>query len=112
MSTFKDMVEADIEGVFINLEEFGDTHTWNGGRGTGASYEIKAVLDDDVLIKQYTSQFEFFGQDIHMLFSPAKGFKKKPKNGDAVHLDGNLYTVDRIEEDMGMYAIFLTRGKS
>jgi len=109
MSAFKDMVTADIEGVFINLDEFADEHTWNGG--SGASYKIKAVLDDDILIKQYSSQFEFFGQDIHMIFSPAAGFKKKPKNGDAVRLDGNIYTVDRIEEDMGMYAIFLVRGK-
>ena len=109
MSAFKDMVAVDIEGVFINLDEFADTHTWNDG--SGPTYQIKAVLDDDVLIRQYTSQFEFFGQDIHMIYSPAAGFKKKPKNGDAVHLDGNLYTVDRIEEDMGMYALFLTRGK-
>lgn len=109
MSAFKDMVEADIEGVFINPDEFADTHTWSGG--TGKSYEIKAVVDDDILIRQYSSQFDFMGQDSHMIFSPAAGFKKKPKNGDAVHFDGNLYTVDRIEEDMGMYAIFLLRGK-
>lgn len=109
MNTFKDMVNADIEGVFINLDEFAETYSWNGGKGK--SYQIKAVLDDDVLIRHYTSQFEFFGQDIHMLFSPAAGFKEKPKYGDAVRLDGNIYTVDRIEEDMGMYAVFLIRGK-
>lgn len=109
MSAFKDMVAADIEGVFINLDEFADTHKWNGG--SGATYEIKAVVDDDVLIKQYSSQFDFMGTDSHMLFAPAAGFLKKPRNGDAVRLDGNLYTVDKIEEDMGMYAIFLSRGK-
>lgn len=109
MSAFKDMVAADIEGVFINTDEFADTHTWNGG--SGASYEIKAVVDDDILIRQYSSQFDFMGQDSHMIFAPAAGFKKKPKNGDTIHFDKNLYTVDRIEEDMGMYAIFLLRGK-
>lgn len=109
MNTFKDMVDADIERVFINPDEFADTYSWNGG--SGPTYKIKAVLDDDVLIRQYSSQFEFFGQDIHMIFSPAAGFKKKPKQGDAVRFEGNLYTVDRIEEDMGMYAIFLIRGK-
>ncbi len=109
MSAFKDMVQADIEGVFINTDEFADTHRWNGG--SGATYEINAVVDDDILVRQYSSQFEFMGQDSHMLFAPASAFKKKPRNGDAVRLDGNLYTVDKIEEDMGMYAIFLLGGK-
>lgn len=109
MSAFKDMVQSDIEGVFINLDEFADVHKWNGG--SGATYDIKAVLDDDILIRQYSSQYDFMGQDSHLLYSPAAGFTKKPRNGDAVRLDGNLYTVDKIEEDMGMYAIFLIRGK-
>lgn len=109
MSAFKDMVDADIKGVFINQDEFADVHKWNGG--SGASYEIHAVIDDDVLIRQYSSQYESLGQDSHMLFASVADFIKKPKNGDAVRLDGILYTVDKIEEDMGMYAIFLIKGK-
>ena len=108
MSAFKEMIDADIKGVFINLDEFAEIHKWNSG--TGKSYEIHAVLDDDILIRKYSAQYEFLGQDSHMLFASAADFVKKPKISDAVRLDGVLYTVDRIEEDMGMYTIFLIKG--
>ena len=89
---FKEMVADDIENVFENLEEFADTHTWNGG--SGKSYTITAVVDDDKL-------------------SVAIG--KRGKNAKlAVKLTNrkiDIYTIDEIQEDMGMYAIFLSRGK-
>ena len=50
---FKEMVADDIENVFENLEEFADTHTWNGG--SGKSYTITAVVDDDKLMTDYSS---------------------------------------------------------
>lgn len=110
MSAFKDMVAADIKGVFINLDEFADEHKWNGGNG--ANYTIRAVVDDDILIRKYSHEYDFMGQDSHLIYAAAEDFHKKPKQGDAVRFDGNIYTVDRIEEDMGVYKIFLVRGNS
>ena len=109
MSAFKDMVKADIDSVFLNCDEFADTHEWNDGKGK--SYTIKAVVDDDILIKQYSSEFEMLEKGSHMIFASAEGFHKQPKAGDAVYFDKNLYTVDEVDEDMGMLAIFLSRGK-
>ncbi len=106
---FKEMVADDIENVFENLEEFADTHTWNGG--SGKSYAITAVVDDDKLMTDYSSEFELLQKGSHLLYASATQFKEKPKAGSAVKLDGNIYTIDEIREDMGMYAIFLSRGK-
>ena len=30
MSAFKDIVQADRKAIFLNLDEFGDTHTIDG----------------------------------------------------------------------------------
>lgn len=107
---FKDMVKDDVWGVFMNQDEYAETYRWNGGGGS-ETYEIVAVLDDDILIKKYSSEFEFLEKGSHMLFAAADQFKRKPKAGDAVRFDGALYTVDRLDEDMGMYTIFLAKGR-
>ena len=42
--SFKDCVAADIHGVFLNTQEFADTHTIDGRK-------MDAVVDDDALLE-------------------------------------------------------------
>ena len=43
--SFKDCVAADIHGVFLNTQEFADTHTIDGRK-------MDAVVDDDALLER------------------------------------------------------------
>lgn len=106
---FKEMVAEDINNVFENLDEFAETFKWNGG--SGATYTITAVMDDDKLMKEYSSEFDLLPTGSHLLHVAASQFKTRPKVSDAVKLNNNLYTVNEIIDNMGMLDIFLARGK-
>ena len=99
---FKEVLQEDINHVFFNTEEFADTHTWN-------KREIVAIVDDDDLIAKYSSEFEFLEKGSHLVMTPETSFEKKPGINAAIEFDGNLYTVDEVKLENGMYVIFLNR---
>ena len=42
MGGFKDMIQEDIKNVFLNFEEFGETHEING-------VEVLVIIDENEL---------------------------------------------------------------
>jgi len=103
MSAFKDMVANDIESVFLNLDEFADKHLWDGK-------ELVCVVDDDTMIEKYSAEFDLLPKGSHLVYASAASFEKRPQVSSVVRFDKIIYTIDEIEEQMGMYRIFLARG--
>lgn len=105
--TFKEALNADIKNVFINLDEFADIHTINGKK-------ISAVLDDDLTtdraVKGGTGTDEygnianiFFGTKTMFVSAEELGFK--PVIGNNLRVDGTVYTVVNVAENIGVYEI-------
>lgn len=105
MSAFKDMVKKDIDSIFLNLDEFGEKHSWDG-------VELQCVVDDDTMIQQFSAEFDLLPKGSHLIYANADSFAKRPQVSSVVRFDKIIYTIDEIEEQMGMYRIFLARGKT
>lgn len=101
---FKEQVKSDILGVFFNAKEFGERHRWD-------SQEITCVPDDDSLMRRYSEEFATLPKGSRLVHIPASELQKKPVAGAAVRFDGILYTVDEVRHDMGVYSVYLARGK-
>lgn len=105
MSAFRDMMHRDIDKVFLNLDDFADEHTWDG-------VKIKCVVDKDSLIKEYSSEFETLPRGSHLVYASAESFSKRPQVNAAVRFDNNIYTIDEVTDAVGMYIIYLARGRA
>ncbi len=101
---FKESLEDDLDRVFFNTNEFADKYQWN-------TKEITAVVDDDSLIRKYSSEFEALGQGGRMVFVSEKQFTTLPIMNEVVVFDYNTYTIDEVKTDAGMLCIFLRMGR-
>lgn len=104
MSSFKEQVARDITAVFINPEEFADTHTIEGE-------SVTCVVDQDERLE--LSGADAFGIDHSVVHVFVKSDVLEELGLDLGHgahlnLDDKLYTVDSIEEQMGVSVITLT----
>lgn len=102
--SFKEIVENDLLGIFCNMDEYGERHKWD-------AKEISCVIDDDSMMREYSSEFELLPKGSHHVFIPCSELASRPQAGAVVRFDGGIYTVDEIKEDMGMYDIFLAKGR-
>lgn len=106
--TFKEMLQKDIKDVFLNLDEFAETHDLNG-------YKVAAVIDDDFLDEitlkitgeQQRTAPGLFGGTIAIYVAKSDFGKLKP--GRALTVDGKLYKVISTSEQDGMLKITATR---
>ena len=105
--SFKEEVASDIVGVFLNLEEFGDTHT------IGKKETICVIDEERFQNKQRnrTKSLENDGLFIEgmTLFIERSFFKYLPHSGEKILVDGVRYIVEETKEDMGLLEIDLTR---
>ena len=101
MSAFKDMVQGDVKGVFLNTLEFSDIHTVNG-------VEMPVQIDGNEQIERQKRQTEvaegiFVNQKL--IYVSAEDFGALPRIESVLKLDGKTYRVaDAIDED-GIYSI-------
>ena len=104
---FKEEVASDIVGVFLNLEEFGDTHT------IGKKETICVIDEERFQNKQRnrTKSLENEGLFVEgmTLFIEKSFFKYLPHSGEKILVDGVRYLVEETKEDMGLLEIDLTR---
>ena len=105
MIGFKEILQQDLQNVFFNQEEFGETHTWN-------KRKIKAIVDDDALMEKYDSEFQFLGKGSHLVMAPESEFETIPSTNTGVVFDGKLYTLDEVQKESGLLVFFLdTNGR-
>ncbi len=107
MSTFKDQVEKDNANVFLNLEEFGETHELNGIPCTcilqGDTVQQTLSIGDGIN-KTYPT---IYGADITVNVKKADLEGEIPVYGQLFHMDDDTYLVESVKEDMGMLTIGL-----
>ena len=105
--SFKEKVANDIVNVFLNLEEFGDTHT------IGKKETICVIDEERFQNKQRNRTKSLENEEIFMegltLFIEKSFFKFPPHSGEKLLVDGIRYYVEETKEDMGLLEIDLTR---
>ena len=106
MSAFKDMVEADIVNVFLNLDELAEIHNLDG---VECACVISSDKTDDRAAALHGKQRTPDGLhgDYITVCVKTSDLKRIPKEGTNFKVDDKRYTVDSCTEDMGMLTIAL-----
>ena len=106
--TFKDIVRADLDNVFMSTDEFAGLHNVNGKR-------MPVTVDNNELIeraKKAKSNMDGIYTKTTLIFVKAKDFGQLPAVGASLVLDGKTYRVtDAMNED-GLYSIHLEANRS
>jgi hypothetical protein len=103
---FKDMVAADISAVFLNPDEFGETHNLNGT-------DCVCVISGDETDKRSAALLDSrrtpdgLSGDFVTVCVKASDLPYIPKMGTNFKVDGKLYKVDTCTNDMGMLTMTL-----
>lgn len=99
MISFKEQIALDVDNVFFNMEEFAEIHDMNG--------EEKSVIlwEDDN--KQHDGgakrNFDALSSDcLSIAIRRADMPEKLPANGQNYKVDGKLYKVKVVKEQMGV----------
>lgn len=106
--TFKDVVKNDIRNVFMNLEEFGETHLLNGQK-------ILAIIDENELTEREKrirrNEGELHKKQL-LIYVAAEDFGPLPFPNRILEVDGINYTITDAENEDGIYSISLEAVKS
>ena len=101
--TFKEAIASDVHEVFLNTEEFSDTHLVNG-------VPMACQEDSNEQIereKRMSQNMDGIYLNQKLIYVAASDYGPLPKQGTIIRLDKRSYTVaDAIEED-GVYSITL-----
>lgn len=108
---FKDIIKADAHNVFLNLEEFADTHTVNGT-------DMAVLIDNNEQIerekreKRNNQNMDGIFTNQRLIYVAASDFGPLPKQGSLLTLDKRTFrVVDAIDED-GIYSITLEANRA
>lgn len=105
---FKDIIKADVHNVFLNLEEFADTHTVNGT-------DMAVLIDNNEQIereKRNNQNMDGIFTNQRLIYVAASDFGPLPKQGGLLTLDKRTFRVaDAIDED-GIYSITLEANRA
>ncbi|MHB0998209.1 MAG: head-tail joining protein [Armatimonadota bacterium] len=101
---FKDQIAADIDAVFLNLEEFGDPHTVVMG---GASATVTAVLDTDEANQPGVSSGDGVYYKSKRFHVKESALPKAPIRGKVISIDGDDYLIQDISREIGMLMLTL-----
>lgn len=98
--SFKTQIAQDISSVFINADEFADTHNIDG-------VDVVCVIDTDILHERSSMVPDaVFGNQIAVHIK-ASALTEKPVHNQLMRIDDGLYLVREIAENMGMYTLTL-----
>ena len=102
--TFKDEIANDLNNVFLNIDEFAETHIVEGK-------EILCVLDNDSLKARQGSAEIGIDESTLLLFANIDDLPKKQKGG-LLNVDHKEYMIDDWKVNFGMVEIVLHRNVS
>ena len=106
--TFKEAIASDVHDVFLNTDEFSDTHMVNG-------VPMTVQVDDNEQIereKRFNQNMDGLFTSQKLIYVAADEFGPLPKQGTILRLDNRTYTVaDAIAED-GVYSITLEANRA
>lgn len=112
MMSFKELVDQDNRTVFMNLDEFADTHVINGK-------EIQCIIDNNEMIdreKRYQYKRSLYADGVYLkevlLYVKAEDFGPLPAVGRALTLDKKSYIISDAIDEGGIYSISLEANKT
>ena len=100
MSGFKNMVEADILGVFLNVDEFGEIYRVEGR-------EIPIVVDNDELKERQGGQDLAVAESATLFYAKTSDLPPRRPAGENLNINGRECIVDDWQEDMGVSTVVL-----
>ncbi len=106
MSGFKDMVAADRDNVFLNLDEYAEEHNLNGSVCTCILQDesvVEEVLTNDTYAQSYNG---LYGSRL-LVNVKTEDLPEVPVEGQSFYVDNKLYMVESSANDMGMLTIQL-----
>jgi len=99
MPSFKDVLAQDVD-LFLNPDEFADTHTIDGR-------PVRAVIDENSDNQHPLVYAEGVSLVRKVLFVAPSELGFRPREGMELKVDGALYEVSRCSDEDGVYAIVL-----
>lgn len=106
MESLKDMVQKDIYGVFLELDDFAEWHVVAGKK-------IKCVLDADEAsgpAKKSFSEFGYVKAD-YTLFANTKDLPCRQSPGQTITVDNRQFVIIAWNEAMGMAELSLVQAQ-
>lgn len=103
--TFKELLIADIDNVFLNFEEYGEEHIIDGK-------QVICVFDEDKLTERQGSNELAVSDSSILLFAKQDDLPRRKVNGDKLVIDGKVYEVDDWKVNFGMAEVVLSHGES
>lgn len=94
------MVAADIAGVFINIDEFGEEITIEGK-------PVNVVMDNDELKERQGGQDLAVAESTTLFYAKAEDLPKGMKPGRNININGREAIVDDVQTDMGICTVVI-----
>ncbi len=105
---FKDVIKADVHKVFLNVEEFSDTHVING-------VEMPVQIDSNEQIereKRFNQNMDGIYKNQKLIYVSASDFGPMPKQGSILTMDKRTYRVADAIDEGGIYSITLEANRA
>ncbi|MBO5968605.1 MAG: hypothetical protein J6S14_08930 [Clostridia bacterium] len=102
---FKDQVRADLDAVFLNLDEFAELHRVEG-------VKIAVVVDNDQLNKLKKGQIIGLVEADILLMGKESDFPDDLDPGRLLNFDGREMLIVNSGKDMGMVEVALSQNRT
>lgn len=103
--SLKDRILEDINSVFLNLEDFGETHTIDGK-------SVICMFDDDALKIRSGSNELSVSESTLLLFAKESDLPRRKVVGEDIMIDGRIYIVDDWKVNLGIAEVVLHQNVS
>lgn len=106
--TFKDFVARDVQSIYLNLNEFGETANINGNETT-VVIENEGLSTKNVTVSKRLDINDRLGNG-DIVFSVARNFFGDiPRVERPMDFNGTRYRIADVRDDLGMLTITLER---
>lgn len=103
--SFKEQIAADLDSVFLNLNEFAEIHRVEGSK-------IPVVVDNDQLNKLKKGQILGLVEADMLLMGKAADFPANLEPGRRLNVDGRELIISSSGEDMGLVEVALQQNRT
>lgn len=102
MSAFKDAIKNDVKSVFINLDEFAESHIVNGE-------SVSCIVEKDITAGRDGREVNFEGVFMNTLtiYIASGDMDSRPVEGQYIDFDGEDYRVMNVSDEDGILAIIV-----
>jgi len=107
LTTFKEQLQKDID-IFMNLDEFAETHMINGKECT-AILEGLTTKEQFIQLRESKINFDGISGETFILHVAVSALDEVPKEGLSIEVDGETYVVSSSAKEMGMATITMER---